>query len=253
MKHSNLLVGLVTPEVLDAVEQGSRGVQADWLLCDVLEIRYDLFPHTEDWPGLAQRVAACHPHALRLATIRLQRDGGQWPDTMASQRIPLWQSILQAPIGVQLLDLEMENASDRAVLSAFCPNPAPSVILSHHYFDRTPSKVELETAIALCHNHHVAGFKVACMAVEPQDTAPLYPLIRRHAPQFDFFALFAMGRWGQASRLYSLTCGANLTYGSILKSQAPGQIPIRQLHQLRPQIALWSSESQAIAALEALS
>lgn len=253
MKHSNLLVGLVTPEVLEAVEQGSRDVQADWLLCDVLEIRYDLFPRTEDWPGLAQRVAFCHPKALRLATIRLQCDGGKWPNPTAPQRIPHWQRILQAPIGVHLLDLEMDYAHEWPVLSALAPTSAPSVILSRHYFDRIPSETELETAITLCQKHHGAGFKVACMAVEPQDTAPLYPLIRRHAPEFDFFSLFAMGRLGQASRLYSLTCGANLTYGAILQSQAPGQIPIRQLHQLRPQIPLWSSESQAQKALEALS
>lgn len=252
MKASRLLVGLVTPDVLDNAEMQNNLVNADLQRCDVLEIRYDLFANTDCWPLIAARVALTHPSAQRMATIRLKRDGGQWPDSKSEQRFELWQGIMQAPVSVHILDIEMECTALAARLKPEIQAIEAQVIFSRHYFDRIPAISELNDALSMCHHAKVAGFKVACMSTTLGDTAPLYDFIRAHAAEFSYFALFAMGPTGQSSRLYSLACGANLTYGAIGTVQAPGQIQVSDIYKLLSKMNTWNSELETTQALEAL-
>lgn len=243
MKPLHLLAGLITPDVLEKAENADAGVLAELRLCDVLEIRYDLFPVRTDWPGLVQRVRALHPAAQRLATIRLERDGGKWPDQQAEQRLPLWRELLKHPGDLHLADLEMDCREDVATLRTLSTNAQVPLLLSRHYFDRVPGLEELQTAAEECIHFGVNGFKIACMSTREGDCAPLYSFLQQYAARFSYLSVFAMGTTGQASRLYSLRCGANLTYGAIGAPQAPGQIQLSTMRQALSRLSEWKSEA----------
>lgn len=82
------LVGLIGPEVLSAIEADNmHPVFLDISACNALEIRYDFFKE-KDWPGLSARVRKIAPHAMQIGTIRLERDGGKFPDRLAHSRLP---------------------------------------------------------------------------------------------------------------------------------------------------------------------
>jgi len=63
------------------------------------------------------------------------------------------------------------------------------------------------------------------MSNSKDDCTRLYKFAKR-AKGFEFIAAFGMGETGKISRIWSLKEGANLSYGSIGKAAAPGQIDV---------------------------
>ena len=116
--NDKILVGLVSPEVLSAIESDSmHPVFLDLQACSALEIRYDFFEESL-WPGLSARVRKVAPHAMQIGTIRLKRDGGAFQDSRAGDRLPLWKNILEAEQVPGWLDLEQDCLYDYEKLSA---------------------------------------------------------------------------------------------------------------------------------------
>ena len=68
--NEKYLVGLVSPEVLSAIEADSmHPVFLDIGACNALKIRYDCFSE-KDWPGLSARVRKIAPHAMQIGSAR---------------------------------------------------------------------------------------------------------------------------------------------------------------------------------------
>lgn len=251
MRHKNLLTGLISPQVLAAAEANPAGpVAAEVRSCGCLEIRYDLFPAAENWTSLAARVARLHPEALRLATIRLQRDGGAFDDSMASMRLPLWGTLLEAEVAPHWVDLELECVHEFEALRSLTAPRGCEVLLSQHHFDGIPPEGELLSFAQQCRHLGAPGFKISCMSHVHGDTERLYAFIRKEARHFELFAAFAMGATGQASRIFSLACGANLTYGAIGEALAPGQIQVGVMRRLLADLDLFHCESDVVKCLE---
>ena len=245
MRPKAILTGLVSPIVLAEAEAHPTGaVASDIRACDCLEIRYDLFSSQDEWSSLSARVARLHPQVLRLGTIRLQRDGGNFDNGMASMRFPLWSYLLEAPVGLHFIDLELECARDYALLRSQAVLSGTRILLSQHHFDGIPPIGELESFVHEALRLEAPGFKISCMSHCKGDTAPLYEFTRKHSAQFEWFAAFAMGAEGQASRLYSLSCGANLTYGAIGEVLAPGQIQVGLMRRLLQDMDHWKDENE---------
>lgn len=244
MNDSKILAGLISPSVLAEAESDSSGsVLADIRACDCLEIRYDLFDSSTDWSQLAARVEHLHPTALLLGTIRLQRDGGNFDNSMASMRLPIWGRILDGEKVPHWLDLELECVRDFEALQGLSAVCGTRVLLSQHHFDGIPPEGELNSFAQQCRHLGAPGFKIACMSHRQGDTARLYSFIRKQAAHFELFSAFAMGATGRASRVYSLACGANLTYGAIGEALAPGQIQVMPMRRLLDDLKLCHEEA----------
>ena len=142
--NEKFLVGLVGPEVLSAVEaDATHPVSIDIGACNALEIRYDFFPEKE-WPALSKRVRKIAPHAMQVGTIRLERDGGRFPDRDAYSRIPLWSKILAEGDVPEWLDLEQDCLYDFKNLKNLADLRKTRVLVSQHNFLRIPSQQELD-------------------------------------------------------------------------------------------------------------
>lgn len=220
------LVGLISPQVLEAVESDPlHPLILDLQACEMLEIRYDWF-ETKLWPELSKRVRAMAPHASQIGTIRLRRDGGAFPDTSINERLPLWESILKAPEVPEWLDLERDCLHDYQALDKLAKLRNTRILVSEHNFARIPTAVELKKFYQDVQRMKAKGLKIAAMSNTDGDCQRLYQFIGKNARHFDLFAAFGMGETGKISRIWSLKEGANLTYGSFEGAAAPGQIDV---------------------------
>ncbi|MBR4786133.1 MAG: type I 3-dehydroquinate dehydratase [Fibrobacter sp.] len=220
------LVGLVGPEALSAIEADPmHPVFLDIEACNALEIRYDFFDE-KVWPELSARVRKVAPHAMQIGTIRLERDGGEYPDRLAYSRLPRWSEILKAPEAPDWLDLEHDCLHCLHDLRNIADLRKTHILISQHNFLRIPNQQELEDFARDCLRVKADGLKIAAMSNSENDCERLYKFTRIHAHEFELFAAFGMGETGKASRIWSLKEGANLTYASIGQAQAPGQIDV---------------------------
>ena len=225
-KKQKYLAGLVDPDVLSAIESDSmHPVFLDLQACSALEIRYDFFD-VSVWPGLSARVRKVAPHAMQIGTIRLNRDGGLFPDGKAADRLPLWTALLEAEQVPDWLDLEQDCLGTYGVLNKLAKARGTGILVSQHNFVRVPTVSELRDFARDVARVGASGLKVAAMCHSPEDCERLYSFCHEHGGEFELFAAFAMGVCGRVSRIWSLKEGANLTYGSIGREAAPGLIEV---------------------------
>jgi len=217
------IAGLVSPEVLQNAFANGTGAEAVAIKkCAVLEIRYDLFRDVSEWNNLSQKVFELNPQALRLGTIRLERDGGRWENSRAGERSELFEKILS---GGRILDwIDLERGMPR--------KNYPKIICSWHLLDRVPNEDELDEFAEECLKSGICGCKVAAMARSKSEVQPLYDFAKKYGKKFELFSAFAMGEYGKESRIRSLKEGANLTYASIGEALAPGQLSVENLLSL---------------------
>ena len=219
------LVGLVSPETLTAAESEElHPARIDFESCDILEIRYDFFDESE-WQGLSARIRKLVPKAIQLGTIRLKRDGGTFPDARAIERLGLFEQILNASDVPEWLDLERDCLYDYDKLRELAAPKGVKILISEHNFTRIPTDLELKNYLTDVKRVKADGIKIAAMSNSEDDCSRLYKFAKK-AKGLKFIAAFGMGETGKISRIWSLKEGANLTYGSIGKAAAPGQIDV---------------------------
>lgn len=235
------LVGLVDPETLAAAESEElHPSRIDYENCDILEIRYDFFDESE-WQGLSGRVRKIAPKAIQLGTIRLKRDGGTFPDVRAIERTALWQKILDTADIPEWLDLERDYLHDFNGLRELANPKGVKILISEHNFTRIPNDLELKNYLTDVKRIKADGIKIAAMSNTDEDCTRLYKFAKK-AKGFKLIAAFGMGETGKISRIWSLKEGANLTYGSIGKAAAPGQIDVALMRKAIDKLEITTSQ-----------
>ena len=243
------LVGLVGPEVLEAAEKDLfHPVRLDLGACSAIEIRYDFFEESA-WINLSERIRNIVPDKLQIGTVRLKRDGGKFPDARSVERIALWEKILGAKQVPEWLDLERDCLSDFKALNDMARPRGTSILVSEHNFVRIPNEMELETYASDVKRIGAQGLKIAAMSNSDSDCDRLYKFAKKFAKKFQMFAAFGMGETGRVSRLWSLKEGANLTYGSIGRTEAPGQIDVSVMERALDQFDNLNSQMEILAFL----
>lgn len=213
------IAGLISENILQKALTNKTGTEASAIKkCNILEIRYDLFKNILEWDSITQKVLEINPKALRLGTIRLTKDGGSFDNDKHSERFTLF-------AGKDLHWIDVERGEDLFYLKTL----NKKLICSWHLFDRIPSKKELNDFAEECLDLKVLGCKVAAMAKEKDEIQVLYDFAKKYGKYFELFSAFAMGEIGKESRIRSLKEGANLTYASIGKAIAPGQLSVKEI------------------------
>ena len=231
----------MSPETLTAAESEElHPSRIDYENCDILEIRYDFFDESE-WTGLSARIHKIAPKAIQLGTIRLKHDGGTFPDAKAIERPTLWQKILNAEDVPEWLDLERDYLHDFNGLRELAEPKGVKILISEHNFTRIPSDLELKNYLTDVKRVKADGIKIAAMSNTDEDCARLYKFAKK-AKGFKLIAAFGMGETGKISRIWSLKEGANLTYGSIGKAAAPGQIDVALMRKAIDKLEMTTSQ-----------
>ncbi|MCB9497238.1 MAG: type I 3-dehydroquinate dehydratase [Fibrobacteria bacterium] len=190
----------------------------------LVEIRFDLFPQDE-WSGLPRLVRRSFPSAKLLATLRLDRDGGRWPD-LASRTIALKR--LTDLHRWDFIDVE-DDSPERERMIGLVREAGAGLVLSRHAFDPRGPEETTDTIAHMLRTASKEGAAVAKWAVRLEEPAATLPgLLRQISEQPDDAptpAIFPMGPLSEAGRVAAALASGGWGYAHDGSGPAaPGQL-----------------------------
>ena len=245
-----LLAGIISKNILSKLQSGTfYDLHHKIQMCDVLEIRYDLFENIDEWASLASQVSTLNPKAKIIGTIRLECDGGLFKTPMMEERLKLWQLILEADRVPDWLDLEEQALVYADDFMRMAKKAKSKVFISKHDFNQIPSMESLSLLQTHARELKVKGIKVAAMSQNQKDYLPLYGFLKEIS-DFHLKSVFAMGLSGVSTRIWSLKHGANLTYASFIEELPTlSLLPVELMRKAIDSLHTYQSEDELAANL----
>lgn len=203
-----------------AVDQGA----------EALEWRMDWFGKIDSWEeteAVLHSLSGICKETILLCTFRSKVQGGQRALPGKEYQL-LLERIAESKLA-DLLDVEVFELSDASAVIAKLHRAGQRVIGSQHYFSHTPDTVwmrqELETM-------KEAGADIGKLAVMPKESLHVLQLLEASAQMKKYYpdypiVTMAMGGLGAISRVSGQVFGSCITFASIGKASAPGQLSIK--------------------------
>ncbi|MDB5103428.1 MAG: putative 3-dehydroquinate dehydratase [Fibrobacteres bacterium] len=205
--------------------------------CDIAEFRADGFD-AERIPG---ELRSFREESLKrmgrpletLLTIRLERDGGAWPDADAPAREAVWEALgldSKDP-ACDWVDVEIEEFASLSYKARDrFQRGAAKLLLSHHDFRRCRPREGLRALMGEMQSHRPDGMKFAVTCGNRGDLGELIAFTREMAQATPNGCALSMGRIGRVSRVLGPLLGCPFTYGYLTGAAvAPGQLSVRDL------------------------
>lgn len=217
--------GIVSVIGEDPVEMAKA---SKWLGADLLELRLDMlrFSSYEEMEKVIGKMKS-DTGLPCIATNRIHSEGGKWEGTEAA-RVELLEKAVKF---VDAVDIELiTEAPLRDRLIRTVKDAGKVVIVSSHSFFSTPSIDEMKDILVRSSDAGADISKLAVMPCSLQDTLNLLQVtLDADMP----LCTISMGDAGKHTRLVASCYGSVLTYGSVGKALAPGQLSLHQLHAAR--------------------
>lgn len=201
----------------------------------ILEWRADWYADLKKKDGIRNglnQIRACGRRIPVLFTIRTKEEGGEisLDDTVYTALI---QEAIEA--GADAVDVELSKGSVvlNAVLTAAHRHGIP-VIASSHNFQKTPETEKMMEILCSMKN---AGADVCKLAVMPNSRADVLSLLtvscqfHEKYPETPLITM-SMGKTGVISRVCGEFCGSVLTFGTVGRASAPGQLAAEELGEI---------------------
>lgn len=190
----------------------------------LVEVRFDLFEQ-DRWSGLPRETRKAFPHAKLLATLRLDRDGGRWPDV--TSRLDALRRIVDLHRW-DFLDIE-DDAPEREELLAIARRSRAGIVLSRHAFVPQNAEEASDTIAHMLRTATSEGAAVAKWAARLEDlegTLPEFLLqVAAAAPDGPVPAIFPMGALSEAGRVAAALASGGWGYAHDGSGPAaPGQL-----------------------------
>lgn len=211
--------------VQDAVDAGA----------DCIELRLDFCVDCADpaaMSALCRDVARQLPRTLLLTTFRSKGQGGQ-ADLPVDEYARLIGEIIESG-DADLVDIEIgigEDLVSRLCLKAWDSGVVP--VVSHHDFEKTPCERELEGLLARMELLGAGVCKFAVMANSAADALRVMQVTEAFSKKSEALLLtMAMGPLGGITRLCGELFGSSMTFCSLEKASAPGQVQIAKARNI---------------------
>jgi 3-dehydroquinate dehydratase type I len=206
--------------------------------CDIAELRADGFEAAsivEELRSFRRDAAERFGRPMKtLLTLRLNRDGGAWPDADAAAREPVWQALGldgNDPL-CDWVDVEVEEFGSLAYRTkTLLQSGTAKLLLSHHDFRRCRPREGLGALMGEMLTHKPDGMKFAVTCENRRDLLELLAFARDLAAATPHGCALSMGAEGRVSRVLGPLLGCPFTYGYLTGGAvAPGQISARGLN-----------------------
>jgi len=189
---------------------------------DLIELRVDLFSDTS-LPFVREKIEEVHEEGLgTILTVRIPEEGGR--------EVKNREEILRelAPLS-DYTDVELRRKGELLLVGERVRKAGKKLIVSYHDFEGTPPTWILKEVLR--EGRRFGGIpKVAVMARDYGDAARLL-CVAKEVPGDK--VVIAMGEKGKVSRVAGALFGSVISYASLKRSTAPGQLPLKELVQLR--------------------
>lgn len=220
--HDEILNGarLLTGVYADLVEWRADWYQDVFSIGKVMEILIELKEILQDRP--------------MLFTFRTKAEGGE-KELTEEQYVELLQEIATTGL-VDLIDIEVLGYSEKAVKAMILAAREANVLVigSNHDFEKTVSKQELIKKLCKMQELEADILKLAVMPCCKQDALTLMEATIEMKEQYADRPLvtMSMARDGVISRIAGEIFGSDITFGSVGRASAPGQLPAEELRQV---------------------
>ena len=203
---------------------------------DIVEWRADWFESVMDIEkvkDVLEQLSSVLNEIPLLFTLRTAREGGEI-DLSPEAYLKINQSVV-ATGRVDLIDVEVlseETITEKMIESAHAAGV--KVVGSNHQFDSTPSQEEIVDRLRRIQDLEADICKIAVM---PQKETDVIRLLEATAIMHQKYAekpivTMSMAKLGVVSRITGEIFGSALTFGTVKKASAPGQIESETLYQL---------------------
>ncbi len=176
-----------------------------------------------------QCVKPLHQQTIFLTTYRTRAEGGQGDlDTEAYEAL----IVAMAENGVaDFVDVELDSSADAQALFARVHEAGGKVIASHHDFEKTPATVDM---ISMMSDMYELGADVAKLAVMPQSFSDVVAVLDATVVVHQSYPnqpkiTISMGKLGAITRLLGESVGSCLTFGTVGRASAPGQMEYKNV------------------------
>lgn len=200
--------------------------------CDMAEWRADWFDEVDDLEKtmtVLKKLRQILGEKPLLFTFRTLQEGGE-KELPAPDYVRLIQTAASSRLA-DLVDIELFSLKEELpALISYVHEVSGKVILSSHDFQKTPSYEELLFRLAKMEE---LGADISKIAVMPQNKKDVLTLLsvteERSLRAMRPVITMSMSEMGLISRLCGEVFGSAVTFGSVRKASAPGQIPADQL------------------------
>lgn len=203
---------------------------------DMVEWRVDFFEDAldnEKVKAVLKELVQALNNVPLIFTFRTFKEGGEKVvDTL--EYIKLNKAVIDTGL-VDIIDIEAftgDNFVKEVIQYAHAARV--KVIASNHDFEKTPSKEEI---ISRLKKMQVMGADIPKIAVMPKSKLDVLELLEATVIMSEEFAdrpivTMAMSGLGVVSRLTGEVFGSAITFGTVNKASAPGQIGVERLYDL---------------------
>lgn len=242
VKVKDLIIGLGAPKIcvplvgLTILELLTEAKKIREFKPDIVEWRADFFHQVEDILAVNEALKQIRDIFFDIPlvfTFRSAKEGGE-KEISPSYYVELIESIIKTDM-VDIVDVELFN-DERLVKNLISLAHANNVfvILSNHDFMQTPSKEEI---IARLKRAQELGGDLPKIAVMPQTTADVLTLLDATLTMNERYAdrpiiTMSMAEKGIISRLAGEVFGSAVTFGTVGRLSAPGQVNIEELRNV---------------------
>lgn len=166
-----------------------------------------------------------------LFTFRTRKEGGKCEIVQEEYRKLLL--MVASTKNADLLDVELSAGKVLQEIVEEVHSHGGKVILSHHDFEKTPSVSEMKDDLSRMEAMGGDLIKLAVMPHTEEDVFKLLAVSREWKDSGKQPAVtMAMGRMGAISRMAGEFFGSAITFGTVGRASAPGQIPSRRLKEV---------------------
>lgn len=204
--------------------------------CDIVEWRVDFFKYVKNIDiviNTLHKIKNILENRPMIFTFRSIKEGGN-----VEVSTEFYENLNRIILGTGLLDIiDVELSNDenyiKEVINIAHEN-STKVIISNHDFYKTPEREEILNR--LCREQSL-GADICKVAVMPKSRHDVLTLLEATCQMKEEYAkvpvvTMSMGGFGVVSRLCGEVFGSDITFGSVEKASAPGQIPADKLHEI---------------------
>ena len=207
---------------------------------DMLEWRMDFYENILSWKETRQLLAEiseiCKDMIL-LCTFRSKQQGGEKEIAKEDYENFLYQ--IAGSGYADVLDVEVRELFDAGDTISRIHSDSTYVIASQHYFSHTPETEAMEEELS---DMKKAGADIAKLAVMPKKNTDVLRLLEATAKMKEKYPSYplvtmAMGGMGMISRISGQIFGSCVTFATVGKASAPGQLPIEDVSRMIERIS----------------
>ena len=202
---------------------------------DLVEWRADWFEGIDDWEAVRSvllQLRAVLADVPLLFTFRTKNEGGEREISYA-QYDELLRKVAASKV-VDLIDVEIFVDDRVPTLINEIHQHGVKVIASNHDFVKTPKQEEIVRRLCFMQEATADIAKIAVMPQTEDDVKVLLMATQEMATKHAETPVItmAMGELGVVSRVSGEKFGSSVTFGTVGKASAPGQMPVDELKEI---------------------